>query len=171
MDSEAEVQLKYRHSGNSAASGGIQNPILDKPERQVKNMDKKNKKNYIFAVGRRKTAVARVRLYSQKGEVIVNDLPIEKYFSSPAEKVAYTEVFRATNTIGKFTVAIKVEGSGKSGQLGAVILGIARALSLADLKYKEILAHKGFLKRDPRAKERKKPGLTGARKQKQSPKR
>ncbi|MEK7565456.1 MAG: uS9 family ribosomal protein [Patescibacteria group bacterium] len=146
-------------------------------------MTDKKKTNYIFAVGRRKTATARVRLYPAsaevlvgeqklaKGEIYVNNQPIEKYFSTVQDKATYTEIFRSTNTIGRFIATIKVEGSGMSGQMGAVVLAISRALALSDPKHKEILARKGLLTRDPRAKERKKPGLMGARKQKSSPKR
>jgi small subunit ribosomal protein S9 len=143
----------------------------------------KKNTDYIFAVGRRKTATARVHLFPAKadvqigdqklakGEIYVNGLPIEKYFPTSLDKFSYTEIFRSTNTIGRFIATVKVEGSGKSGQLGALVLALSRALSIADPKHKEILARKGLLKRDPRAKERKKPGLMGARKQKSSPKR
>ena len=142
-----------------------------------------SEKDFIFSYGRRKTATARVRLYPadsevmvkdkklSKGDIYVNDLPIEKYFSDPFAKSAYTEVFRTTNTADRFITTAKVEGSGKSGQLGAVTLAIARALCIVDPKFKPTLRKKGFMTRDPRAKERKKPGLMGARKKKSSPKR
>lgn len=142
-----------------------------------------DRKSYHGASGRRKTATARVRLYlanegvevdGQKlarGEIVVNGIPIEKYFSGPMARDLYTEVFRTTNTVGRFVTTVKVRGSGKSGQLGAVVLGIARALVKFDPKLKAILRKKGMMTRDPRAKERKKPGLMGARKEKQSPKR
>lgn len=138
---------------------------------------------YFSGYGRRKTATARIRLYSadkevvvasqklSRGDVYVNNFPIEKYFSDPFSKNAYTEVFRTTNTAGRFITVVKVEGSGKSGQLGAVVLAIARALCVVDPKFKATLRKKGFMTRDPRARERKKPGLMGARKQKSSPKR
>lgn len=146
-------------------------------------MTEKKKTNYFSAVGRRKSATARARIYPSssevlvgdhkltKGEIYVNNLPIEKYFSSASDKFAYSEIFRSTNTVGRYIATIKVEGSGMSGQLGAMVLAVSRALASADPKYKEILAKKGLLSRDPRAKERKKPGLMGARKQKSSPKR
>lgn len=140
-------------------------------------------KGFFGGFGRRKTATARARLYLpdrevmvagqklSRGDIYVNGLPIEKYFSDPFSKNAYTEIFRTTNTAGRFITTIKVEGSGMSGQLGAVILAIARALCVVDFKFKAILRKKGFMTRDPRAKERKKPGLMGARKKKSSPKR
>lgn len=135
------------------------------------------------AMGRRKTATARARLYPltkdvmvgdkklEKGDVYVNNLPIENYFSGPYAKEQYTEVFRTTNTIGRFITTVNTNGSGFSGQLGATTLAIARALVEVDPKFRATLRKKGFMTRDPRAKERKKPGLMGARKQKSSPKR
>ncbi len=144
---------------------------------------KTKKPGVYFGNGRRKTATARARLYLpnqeivvggqklSKGDVYVNNLPIEKYFPDPFARAQYTEVFRTTNTASRFITTVLVEGSGKSGQLGAVILAISRALCTVDPKFKPILRKKGFITRDPRAKERKKPGLMGARKQKQSPKR
>lgn len=139
--------------------------------------------NMYFGYGRRKTATARARLYLpdqevviggrklEKGDIYVNGLPIDRYFNDPFAKAQYTEIFRTTNTGGRFITTVVVEGSGKSGQLGAVILAIARVLCKIDPQFKATLRKKGFMTRDPRAKERKKPGLMGARKEKQSPKR
>lgn len=144
------------------------------------------KKDFVFAVGRRKEAVARVRLYKstnngilwgekkvQKGEIFVNEKPIQEYFSGKVAEVLYTEPFRVTNTVGKYILTIKVEGGGKSGQLDAVIHGISRALQLLDReKFRPILKKKGFLTRDARVRERRKVGTGGrARRKKQSPKR
>lgn len=138
---------------------------------------------YWFANGRRKTATARARLYLpskeviingkalEKGDIYVNNQSVETYFNSPFAKEQYTEVYRTTNTIGRFITTVKVEGSGKTGQLGATTLAIARALVTVDPKFRATLRKKGYMTRDPRAKERKKPGLMGARKQKSSPKR
>lgn len=139
--------------------------------------------DYSFGVGRRKTAVARARIYPggaevtigdkklEKGEIYVNGMPIDQYFKNQFAKAMYEEMFRTTNTTGRFITTIVVRGSGINGQLGAVILGIARALVEVDPKFRAILRKKTFLTRDSRAKERKKPGLMGARKQKSSPKR
>lgn len=133
--------------------------------------------------GRRKTATARARLYPatnevkvgekilEKGEIYVNNLPVESYFQGPFAKEQYTEIYRTTNTIGRFITTVLVTGSGKTGQLGAVTLAIARAMVTVDPKFRATLRKKGYMTRDPRAKERKKPGLMGARKQKSSPKR
>lgn len=135
-------------------------------------MAKKSKTEYIPAIGRRKTATARIRLYKKKGPIIVNNFPIEEYFPGEVNKAFYMEPFKITNTLGQYSATIKVEGSGKSGQLGAVIHGIARALILADKEFRPILKKRGFLTRDPRAKERRKAGYAHkARAKKISPKR
>lgn len=136
-------------------------------------------KEYVFAVGRRREAVARVRIYTQpngafeKGKIVVNGKTVEEYFPGKVAQALYTEPFRATNTLNKFGVSVKVEGGGKKGQLGAMIHGISRALEQFDReKLRPILKKKGFLTRDPRAKERRKVGTGGkARRKKQSPKR
>lgn len=146
--------------------------MAEKKSTPLKNKNKK-KSNFIYAVGRRKTASARVRLYKKKGAISVNDLPIEKYFSLEAYKQVYLEPFRVTDTIDRYSASVKVEGSGISSQLGAVTHGISRALSIADeKKYRPILKKHGLLTRDSRMKERRKPGLAqSARAKKQSPKR
>ncbi len=149
---------------------------------EVKTL-KEPERGFWQAMGRRKTATARARLYTgvtdvmvgdkklEKGDVYVNSLPIDTYFNDPFAKEQYTELYRTTNTMGRFITTVKTEGSGKSGQLGATTLAIARALVEVDPKFRATLRKKGYMTRDPRAKERKKPGLMGARKQKSSPKR
>jgi len=142
--------------------------------------------SYYEAVGRRKVASARVRLYvvnegtmtlngitMEKGSMYVNGLPVEKYFPGEIWKKVYQEPFRTTNTLGRFIVTMKAKGGGLSGQLGAVIHGISRALEKVDKeKFRPILKKRGFMKRDPRAKQRRKAGFAGkARARKQSPKR
>lgn len=136
--------------------------------------EKKTKKtNYYYAVGRRKTATARVRLYQKKGNIIVNNIPVEEYFPLKVNEQKYLEPFRLTDTLKDYSATIKVVGSGKTGQLGAITHGIARALSSIDSKkYRPILKKHGLLTRDSRMKERRKPGLAqSARAKKQSPKR
>jgi len=141
----------------------------------IKNSKSKNSKSkkFIFAVGRRKTAVARVRLFSGKGQMIVNGMPIEQYFPGEVAKAAWLKPFTVTDTVGKYYATIKVEGGGRSTQLGAIVHGLARALDKENKElYHSSLKKAGFLTRDPRAKERRKPGQMGkARKKKQSPKR
>ena len=128
-------------------------------------------KKFYLAVGRRKTAVARVRLYPGKGDFTVNGKPVTEYFKGPYASYVFNQIFKVTNTVGKFSVTVLVTGSGPTGQLGAVSLGIARALCEFDPNLRVDLRKNGFTTRDPRMKERKKPGLPGARKKKSSPKR
>ena len=141
--------------------------IKEKKKRKTKKTD------FYYAVGRRKTANARVRLYHKKGQIIVNEVPIEEYFPLKVDKQKYLEPFRLTNSLEKFSATVKVNGSGKYGQLGAVIHGFSRALATIDPKeYRPVLKKHGFLTRDSRRKERRKPGLAqSARAGKQSPKR
>jgi small subunit ribosomal protein S9 len=142
--------------------------------------------SYYEAIGRRKESSARVRLYvagdapmtlnsvtMEKGSIYVNGRPVENYFPGEVFKKMYQEPFRTTNTLGRFIVAVKAEGGGLSGQLGAVIHGISRALEKVDKeKFRPILKKRGFMTRDPRAKQRRKAGFAGkARARKQSPKR
>ncbi len=144
-----------------------------KTNKTLKNKVTPAKGKYIFAVGRRKTAVARVRLFKGKGEILVNNQPIAKYFPSEQAKVFYLKPFQVTETLNKYYATIKVEGSGRSGQLGAVVHGLARVLDKENKEaYHSSLKKAGLLTRDPRAKERRKVGQMGkARKKKQSPKR
>jgi small subunit ribosomal protein S9 len=149
-------------------------PKRDKKEKNKNQSQSVLKKgDFVFAVGRRKTAVARVRLFKGKGEILVNDQPINKYFSNQQAELFYLKPFQVTDTLGKFHATIKVEGSGLSGQLGAVVHGLARALDKLDKEaYHTALKKNKLLTRDPRAKERRKVGQMGkARKKKQSPKR
>lgn len=137
-------------------------------------------KQYVYALGRRKTATARVRLYNKKvapGEgldhwLIVNGKPVEAYFPGENMKSIYRAPFLLTNTMDKLSASVRVEGSGPSGQLGAAVHGIARALALFNPDFRAALKSAGFLTRDSRAKERRKAGKGGkARRSKQSPKR
>ena len=126
----------------------------------------------LMGTGRRKTAVARVWLRSEKGPILVNDKPIEEYFRSEVAKKIYEEPLRVVNRVGQFSGTIKLEGGGTSAQLGAVVHGLARALASYEPSFKETLSKKKLLTRDSRMKERRKAGHAGkARKRKQSPKR
>lgn len=129
-------------------------------------------KEFFSAVGRRKTAVARVRLWPGKQELTVNGKPISIYFKGNTFKKIYQAPFAITDTLGQFTGSIKVVGSGLMGQAGALVHGIARALVKIDEAHKLPLREKGFITRDPRMKETRKAGQGGrARAKKQSPKR
>ena len=148
-------------------------------------MDKKveEKKDFVFAIGRRKSSTAQARLYKKdatvwggttvkKGEVVVNNQPALAYFGKSFEKV-YREPLQATGTQDKFAISIKVSGGGKTGQLDSAVLAIARALDKVDKeKFHSILKKKGMLTRDPRVRQRRKVGMGGkSRRKKQSPKR
>ncbi len=129
--------------------------------------------NFHQAVGRRKEAVARVRLVKGQGPITVNGNPISQYFKGPVAQKAYQKPFELTSTLGHFTGSVKVLGGGVSSQLDAVVLGIARVLQLIDKdKHRSSLKTAGLLMRDARVKERRKYGLAhAARAKKNSPKR
>ena len=131
------------------------------------------KQIFFYAVGRRKSASARVRLFKGKGENLVNDLAAEKYFPGPVNKILLDRPFILTETLGRYYFTVKVIGSGKNGQLKALIHGVARTLSLAGReKFRSPLKKAGLLTRDPRERERRMVGTGGkARRAKQSPKR
>ena len=145
------------------------------------------KKEYIAATGKRKEAVARVRLYQHvkdtlvwgtesvaKGDIFVNGKPIKEYFSGIVELHRYTEPLRITNAHqNNYAITIKVGGGGHAAQLDAVIAGISNALQQLDPeKFRPILKKRGFLKRDARIRQRRMVGTGGkSRRQKQSPKR
>jgi len=153
----------------------------------ITKKNKNAKKDYVFAVGRRKSSVARVRLYQavkadlvwgetavKKGEILINQKPIAEYFSGEVSRRFYTEPLRVTNAHQQnFAFTIKVAGGGPAGQLQAVVAGIANALSALDSdKYRPTLKKKGFLTRDSRIRERRVVGMGGkSRRKKQSPKR
>jgi len=127
---------------------------------------------YTYAVGRRKTSVAQVRLYQDAGPIVVEDKLIEEAFPFSTWQQIINEPFTVTNTQGRFRVVAKVKGGGVSGRAGAIRHGISRALAEVDNgKYRGELKKAGLLTRDSRVKERKKPGLKGARKAKQYTKR
>src|SRR5581483_2741137 len=115
---------------------------------------------YHQSVGRRKEAVARVRLFPGKGQLTVNGQPISQYFKGPIAQKKYQRPFEATKTLGDLTGTIKVIGGGTASHLDAVIHGIARALEVANKETHHVLLRKaGLLTRDARVKERRKYGL------------
>lgn len=127
---------------------------------------------YYYGTGRRKTSVARVRLYPGGGEVTVNGKPSTEYFGGRlVHQATIQQPLRLTNSLDKYNVMVNVCGGGDSGQAGAVQHGIARALTKADPELRPSLKKAGLLTRDARAKERKKPGLKRARKAPQYTKR
>ncbi len=126
---------------------------------------------YNSGTGRRKTAVARVRLLPGEGEMVINGRTFVEHFGAAIDEAEVRMPFRVTNTDGRFNAMIKVEGGGVNGQAGAVRHGIARALLEIDEANRVPLRQAGFLTRDPRMKERKKYGLKRARKAPQYTKR
>ena len=127
---------------------------------------------YYYGTGRRKTSIARVRLYPGEGEIIVNGKNVREYFGGrEAHQITVLEPLRITNSTQRFNVLVKVIGGGISGQAGAIRHGIARALLGVDETFRGALRKQGLLTRDPRVKERKKPGLVRARRAKQYTKR
>ncbi len=131
-------------------------------------------KDYYQAIGRRKESTARVRLMvGGNGEIIINNRPVDDYFPGEMAKLIYLTPLKLTDSLNRFKITVKVRGGGLSGQLGATIHGMARAIEKIDKeKYRPILKKAGLMTRDPRAKERRKAGFAGkARARKQSPKR
>lgn len=126
---------------------------------------------YFYGTGRRKTSIARVRLFPGKGAIVVNGKPLEEVFGRQAHQMLMLRPFQVTNSAGLFNATVKVEGGGITGQAGAISHGLARALVKADESFKPLLRKEGLLTRDPRMKERKKYGLKRARKAPQYTKR
>lgn len=126
---------------------------------------------YIWGTGRRKTAVARVRLSEGSGKITVNGRTVEEFFSEDKHRADVYAPLEATDMRGKLDFVVKTAGGGFSGQAGAVMLGIARALKKFNSDFDRILRDGGFLTRDSRMKERKKYGQKGARKRFQFSKR
>ena len=125
----------------------------------------------FLGTGRRKTAVARVRLCSGSGKIVINGRNLDKYFLTDAARTHAVQPLVTTESASKFDVRISVEGGGPIGQAGAVRHGIARALLASDANLRPVLKSHGFLTRDPRSRERKKYGQPGARKRFQYSKR
>ena len=128
-------------------------------------------KPYFYGTGRRKSSVARVRLYNGTGKITINDRDIDDYFGLETLKVIVRQPLVLTDNADKFDIVCTVAGGGVTGQAGAIRHGIARALLLANAEYRPELKKAGFLTRDPRMKERKKYGLKGARRAPQFSKR
>jgi small subunit ribosomal protein S9 len=130
-----------------------------------------DKQSYFHGTGRRKTAVAQVKLMVGNGAIIIDGTPLEERFPSLEHQRIINQPFLTTETIGKYNAVVKVSGGGVTGQSSAISHGISRALVRADERYKPVLRQNGLLTRNARAKERKKPGLRRARKAPQYTKR
>ena len=125
----------------------------------------------LAATGRRKTSIARVRMTEGTGKITVNGLDSDNYFQTALQQELLKKPFEAAGVAGKYDVLVTAKGGGKSGQCGAVVHGVARALAGSDEELRAVLKKAGFLSRDSRMKERKKPGQPGARKRFQFSKR
>ena len=130
-----------------------------------------NKRPYFYGTGRRKSSVARVRLYAGTGKVTINGRDIDDYFGLETLKLIVRQPLNLTNTLDKFDIECRVAGGGVTGQAGAIRHGISRALLGVNGEYRAALKAAGFLTRDPRMKERKKYGLKAARRAPQFSKR
>ncbi|HUW46910.1 MAG TPA: 30S ribosomal protein S9 [Dehalococcoidia bacterium] len=130
-----------------------------------------SEESYVWGTGKRKCAIAQVRLFPGKGEIIVNDKPYQEAFPRVEHRHMIEHPLLTTDTMGKFCVMVKVNGGGRSGQAGAIRHGIARALVKENELFKPMLRKEGLLTRDSRIKERKKYGLKRARKAPQYTKR
>jgi small subunit ribosomal protein S9 len=122
-----------------------------------------DKENVYYATGRRKTAIARTWLRPGNGTIMVNEKPVDDYFSVAAAKAMVVQPLILTNNLGSYDVMIRVLGGGINGQAGAIRHGITRALLLVDPDLRLALKKAGFITRDSRVKERKKYGQRGAR--------
>ena len=128
-------------------------------------------KPYFYGTGRRKSSVARVRVYNGTGKITINDRDIDEYFGLETLKLIVRQPLTLTGTNDKFDIVCRVAGGGVTGQAGAIRHGISRALLQYDAELRGNLKKAGFLTRDPRMKERKKYGLKGARRAPQFSKR
>ena len=127
--------------------------------------------NYYYGTGRRKSAVARVFMKPGKGQIVVNDKPIDQYFGRETGRMVVRQPLALTNHLTTFDVKVNVDGGGESGQAGAVRHGLTRALIEYDAALKPVLSKAGLVTRDALEVERKKVGLHKARKRKQFSKR
>ena len=128
-------------------------------------------KPYFYGTGRRKSSVARVRVYNGTGKITINDRDVEEYFGLETLKLIVRQPLALTGNLDKFDIVCRVAGGGVTGQAGAIRHGLSRALLQFDEELRPELKKAGFLTRDPRMKERKKPGLKGARRAPQFSKR
>ena len=139
--------------------------------KQASPADAKSPKKYIWGLGRRKTAVARVRIAPGEGKILIHGRPVDVYFTEDQDRKAVHAPLEATQTQDRFNVWVNVQGGGPTGQAGAVRLGIARALTTAEPELESALRAGGYLTRDARMVERKKYGQRGARRRFQFSKR
>ena len=141
------------------------------PAASTESTEPKVKPTYIWGVGRRKSAVARVRIAAGSGKIEINGRGLNEYFTSERDRKAIFGPLEVSNTGGKMDVLVNTDGGGPSGQCGAILMGLGRALVKYDASFEVPLRQAGFLTRDSRMKERKKYGQRGARRRFQFSKR
>lgn len=180
-----KTELKEHQEKKEKPKKAVRKAVARKPKKDaeavevaavmkaVQSVEKpEEKRDYIYAVGRRKSAVARVRLYTQgAGSFTVNKKSVEAYFSTFESRKIAREALEKIEAKGIYDVSAYVRGGGVAGQADAVRLGVARALVKFNEDFRKPMRSLGFLTRDPRVKERKKPGLKRARKAPQFSKR
>jgi small subunit ribosomal protein S9 len=143
----------------------------ESPAASTESTEPKVKPTYIWGVGRRKSAVARVRIAAGSGKIEINGRGLNEYFTSERDRKAIFGPLEVSNTGGKMDVLVNTDGGGPSGQCGAILMGLGRALVKYDASFEVPLRQAGFLTRDSRMKERKKYGQRGARRRFQFSKR
>jgi small subunit ribosomal protein S9 len=157
---KAEETIVKTAAAATAAAPAAQ-PVVKGPD----------KSGFYWGTGRRKTSVARVRLKPGEGKLLINKRNLEEYFRTSQDRAAVLAPLTAAKAEKPFDVFVNVRGGGTTGQAGATVLGIARALRNYDIGLAQMLRDGGYLTRDPRMVERKKPGQSGARKRFQFSKR
>jgi len=160
-------------SAAAATPEAVESETKTKTRRQINYIHGEAAKKYgwWWGTGRRKTAVARVRIRPGSGEFKINKRSVESYFTEPRDRANAEAALQATKTLGKMDVQVNVKGGGYAGQAGAVLLGVARALRTYDCAHEDVLRDHGYLTRDSRRVERKKYGQRGARRRFQFSKR
>ena len=164
-EKHAPAETKADHKPESKSKAEI------KAEAKAEASDPKVKQTFIWGTGRRKTAVARVRIAHGSGKIEINGRTLNDYFTFERDRKAIFGPLEVTNTGGKMDVIVNTHGGGHTGQSGAIILGLGRALAKLDKAHEPALRQHGFLTRDSRMKERKKYGQRGARRKFQFSKR
>lgn len=164
---------KKKAAAKKVVKKAIISPVAEAKSSAINKNFKIPKVKYIEAIGRRKVATARVRIYEGQGDFVVNDSLVSSYFANFNHAPSYyMKPFELTGTKGKFSVTVKVSGSGLSAQMQAVVMGIAKALAKFNPEFRTFLKPAGLLTRDDRMKESRKIGMGGkARRKRQSPKR
>ena len=162
---------KSASKAKSAAAKAPTKAKVEKPKKEPRDKTKPDKSGYIWGTGRRKRSVARVRIRPGKGEFLVNKKKVDDYFARRQDRNTVVAPLKATDKADAFDVFVNVSGGGTTGQAGATMLGIARALRNYDDGLLKTLRDGGYLTRDSRMVERKKPGQRGARRRFQFSKR